>query len=265
VSLVVAVMVGAWMMPIGAEAVPIELIPGGVTKIKFTNYENWLDLNTDGIINTGDKFEGIAKAESITNLGNTINKNTQLGDGSRELTMNFQFSVVGGSITPGGSGHLDFALGAGDFIDAFVDFTPDWNLTVGNASDGASWLTVSPPSFYEGVNDTAAGVASTNRNWANATTNSTGYPIVPRFYASTAGENPAHTYLGFSHGDHLVDLYFASRLFNVVSGDPGFGTWQFKSEDPIYIWVPEPTTLLLLGGGLLGLAGTQVLRRRPRG
>lgn len=270
VTLTLALTAGGLAGP--AEAKPVTLLEGAITKLKYVNYEDWLDINVpggDGVINAGDKFEGILKVESITNVSGSVSLSAQLG--AKEVTGSFRISVVGGAIVPGGSGHVDLALVPGDFFRFFVGTgaTKNWDPAAGDAvaraTDGVLWADILPGTFFEGVNDTIIFPFSfsLSKNWADITTNLTEYTIVPLLYPEVIplpGAAP-HTFLGVPHfAGHVADTFFTSHL-TFPSDIPA---WDIKSEDPLYVFavVPEPATLLLLGAGLFG-AGL-IARRRSR-
>jgi len=258
-----------------ASAQPVTLFTDQITKLKFTNFENVTQGSNVGndplAIDTGDIFTGILNVEAITNISGSQDLSGQLL--STELTGHFQLSVVSGLLpmTLGAAGHLDLALASGDFINLYYDTAPDWNPTSGTlgvteATNGNLWVSINGTAGYEGVNDTTQATiftpaTSINRNWANVDVNNTGYTFIPTLFGIPTGEPMVHytdvnsngTFdLGTDvlHTDHLVDVFFASRLFT-PSGVAGYA---FRSEDPVYVnAVPEPGTFLLFGSGLVGL------------
>ncbi len=171
-----------------AQAGPIELFTDQVTKLKFTNYEQVVDVNNDGLINTGDMIYGIYKVTSIEDLASVNNLNGQLA--TREITGSFRFHVISESdgtnlpLFSNGNGHLDFGMLAGDYINGFVGTgaTMDFDVTsvtqaqsITSATNGALWFNVDNTVFYEGINDTVTEDAfnvSANRNWSGLCTES---------------------------------------------------------------------------------------------
>lgn len=252
-----------------AAAAPIILPTGQVAKLKFTNFENFIDANNNGILgDVGDDVEGILFVTSVGTISNPNLNNAQLA--TRELTGYFHLSIVGGGLLGPFPQHLDFAIAnANDFIKLYVDTTPDWTAGSGlatdiaNATDGNLWasVTTAAPGFYEGVGDVASAASgdTVNTNFANLSVNNTEYKFIPQFFFPLTGDPTAHTYLGNFHPDHKVEAFFKSRLFapSTAAG------WAFRSEDPMYFWaVPEPGTLVLLGAGFAGIGLLRLRRRR---
>lgn len=244
----------------GAHAVPIQLPTDQVTKMKYTNFENFIEQNQTPGVQAGDAVAGILQLTSVGTIGQPNLLNGQLV--TKEITGQFHLTIVGGSVA---TNHLDFGLtGPGDFLRLYVGqgATYNWDPTnIATATDGNLWLEVNASTFYEGVGDITgpASGETFNKNWANFSVNNSGYWFTPQFFGALTGDPTAHTYLGPVHGDHLVDTLFNSRLF-VPSGVSG---WAFRSEDPMYVWatIPEPGTLGLLGAGLLGI-GLAYRRRK---
>lgn len=246
-----------------AVAGPISLPIGEVAKLKFTNFENVLDTNQNGIVgDVGDDVVGILFTTSIGTIGVPNLLNGQLA--SRELTGYFHLSIVGGVA---GGNHVDFDLvDSNDMIELYVDFSKDWTAGSGvatdiaNATDGALWAAVyaDPNGWFEGVGD-LVGADFVNTNFVNLGVNNTGYTFLPQFFFPLTGDPTAHTYLGNFHADHKVEAMFKSRLFAPSTA----ANWSFRSEDPMYLWsVPEPGTIVLLGAGIAGIGLLRLRRRR---
>lgn len=231
-----------------------------VSEWKLTNFETFIDNNNNGLIDAGDDVYGIMKITTINNLAEDITTFNQ-NSGQGEISGEFQFSVTGGSIdaTPGSSGSLSFALETGDYWYLNYSTTENWDGTVANAQDGDLWIDIRPGTFYEGVNN-SAGLTSLNFNWANLTTNNTGYTFVPMDWPSANGSlDLGHVggIIDHSHG-HVSEIYMETKLTPLLNDPNG---WLFSSQDPLNAYVvPEPGTMILLGFGLLGFAGA--IRRK---
>jgi hypothetical protein len=274
---VVTVAITLTLLAGSAFALPT-LLTDEITKFKYTNFEVLFDNNSNGIVDAGDDFYGILNVTSIHNVDDTATTWTA-GSGNDELTGIFKLSVADGQIPLGGGGHIDFVLDSDDYFKMFYQASgenwspgtyaggdPTLSAAWANASDGDLYIEINPSVFYEGINDTAVGIASVNRNWGDLAANGTGYTIIPQLWPEiidlTAGpfihsdtidlipgNDPE---LPFTVGGHISDIFIENHLFN----HSGSGAWQFRSEDPAYIWatrVPEPGTIFLLGAGLLGL------------
>ena len=249
------------LLSTSAYALPT-LLTNEITKMKFTNFENWVDNDAVGTagygyISTGDKFYGIMTMTSISDVDQTFGKTTWTDLASDEITGIFQVTVTndfGDLINPnlgpgaGNSWNIEFGMASGDYLTLYYDDSQNFNSAtvaggIASSIDGALWMSVTPDSFYYGFNETSPSV-STNFNWADLTVNNTGYEILPMLWKESLGAiNP--------YGSFTSDLYFETKLEFRTTGE-----WRYKSEDPVYLYAtPEPATLMLLGIGLLCSAG----------
>ncbi len=74
------------------------------------------------------------------------------------------------------------------------------------------------------------------------------FDIWDEYFDATGAAPPSKAFFGVSFGTAIDDL-----TFQVDIGDGGFG--DFVTFDNLLIATPEPVTFLLLGSGLIGLAG----------
>jgi hypothetical protein len=277
-----------------ALASSIPLFTNQVTKLKFTNYEQLIDNNGNGVIDAGDQFKGILTVTTVSNVAS--NNVLWTNGGSDELTGSFQITVAsvtnasdGSSASlptdiapPAGSDiYVNFDMsntaatsstGIADHLSMYYDSTPDFSADtsseisvsndIANAENGNLWLEVLGTDYIKGINETTH-TTSTNYNWANLTTNDTGYGITSQLWPDTAG-------LAGLFGSLTTQIYFQDFITALIpSIDPvnnpsyAYDTgWTYRSEDPLYLRaVPEPATMTLFGLGLL-FGGASIKRRR---
>ncbi len=256
------------------------------TKMKFTNYERWAleggakgdqsdsdsanwtysagDKNRNGILDAGDVIEGVLNVTTITDIPE-VDTTWVDGAGGDELTGTFQFTVTAGSMLDAGG--ISFGLGgAGDHFRLFYDTVDDYDPTQADAwaraSGGMLYAEVLGADLIEaGAKDLTPGNTQTQW-WFDLTTNNTGYNIIPQLWPEMAngpGTGPHLTPTGWHPAGHTSEIYLEGSLYGST-----LANWDWRSEDPAYLYaVPEPSTIILLGSGLLG-AGIYSWRRKKK-
>jgi len=258
---------------------------------------NQVDLGTvEGIargVKVGDVFMGIINAQNVNVAGATywnslstipgFNRNVS-GIFAQEVTkvqpITGEYSAL---ITMGNTTRFDFTLSdattvdissvlaAGEMMAFYVDYDTDGDFSayktngtiqddIGVATDsesGTAWLTAglvetTDYSYSYTTLGTALGEFSAEAYAGlSIMTNNTGFNIFE--LVNDQGEDLYNTDVG---------LAFTSEI-EKNQDYPGNSPWQITSNDPAFMHpVPEPTTFLLLGAGLMGLGYYSRKRRK---
>lgn len=248
----------------------------GQNDIYFSNWENLIkgEGNTNqNAVEIGDYFIGIASINRIdfsatgqaTDWAPVINQQylqgffyTQIADIIEESnrivfaapdTDDYGFGVI-----------TDDDLAAGVVLKWFESAT-DINFglgatvssTVADATDGSLWMSLSIDEGYW---------------WSNAPAiipQGNGVEIGSSYYGLNlvAGSVGGLQLINDPSEDlynDFVNFYGDAKIKNIDTNEPGAGLWSFISTDPAVVATPEPSTMLLLGIGLLGLGA--VTRRK---
>ncbi|WP_199609961.1 PEP-CTERM sorting domain-containing protein [Flocculibacter collagenilyticus] len=180
-----------------------------------------------GAVQEGDVVTGRGQ---VTNFNSSLPNNAAFCPGC-ELT--FTFSMV-----------LDEDFDVSNtfkfrdlFIDFYVDHTPDFDGTAPTAGDGNLWLSLGlPPGEF---------LTGTGTNLGTGSDSGTGTALIDVLGGMAAGNFDTNTQV---NGADMV----LSSSFQPTQGQPGLlnGTFDLTGNS-----IPEPSSIALLGLGLLGFAG----------
>lgn len=278
---------------VSASALPLG---SGANGLYFRNSEVFINNAGDSFtVDVGDVFWGVLNLNEIVNpvdpFGFGGPKIWPFGQQPLEISGYFATEVVGvlGDTTPldpsddviifGPTADPNGVLPAGAVMRLFEDSTPDYNDV--NIATGFATATDGTPSWLLGMGPSTDGDSTGGYWFSNAPlaipttptsigTSYAGLNFIPDAFSPdgtffTAIDDPNEIFQLIQ--PNLVEAWFNSEIASTGSyvgvNEDKFSTepFQFISNDPAVVNViPEPGTIMLLGLGLLGIAG--VSRRR---
>ncbi|MFZ5426147.1 MAG: PEP-CTERM sorting domain-containing protein [Thermodesulfobacteriota bacterium] len=261
-----------------SSAMAITLAPGFNT-IEFVNWENRIkdgvNVGTDGPIEVGDIFYGIARVQTIagTTPPDPFNSTSapvhnltayfytevaSLAPASDPNNLIINFGVPGAS-DPNGI-ISDPELASGVVFKLFEDFATNISFateatSIATATDGALWMSLTLDGGYwwsEALGDPTGLTPGTfvGTSWFGLNT----------FFSSVGPLNFVNDPLEDLY-DISVQLYAQSTIETNARVDGSVPAWSFTSDDPAVVATPEPATMLIMGSGLLGMFAA---RRRKK-
>ncbi|WP_438863404.1 PEP-CTERM sorting domain-containing protein [Neptunicella sp.] len=216
--------------------------------------EDLLDAGADGVFGTADDVVDTLSGFGLVTGLNGTNQSTFCPSGC-ELTFEFGGFEIASVIPDGGGARLGFT---GGWINFYVDSSTAYNaLDKSTAVDGGTpWLSLQAHETFSGIHGIMTSIDATLSSYGAGTDAGLGGGLLDVVGGAAMGNFDTDTQTDGA------DWVFSTSFQPIPSGATPDGLELFGTADFRGSSIPEPSSIAILGLGLLGLAGAS--RRRQK-